>query len=97
MRVREEIERLYEDLRAAGVALPDVVGPTYEVGRDVQGEHQTACYVSVNPDDPDDYDVVVQGQRGLTEPSRTPPDNSRGFSSTTPKDVVNPGHTEQPH
>ncbi|MBV8393889.1 MAG: hypothetical protein JOY81_11970 [Alphaproteobacteria bacterium] len=90
MRVREEIERLYEDLRAAGVALPEIVGPTYEVGRDVQGERQIACYVSVNPDDPDDYDVVVQGPRGLAEPSRAPPENSRRLFLYDTKDVVNP-------
>lgn len=90
MRVREEIERLYEDLRAAGVALPDIVGPTYEVTQDDRGEQKTACYVSVNPNDPDDYDVVTQGARGLAEPARTPPENSRRLFLYDAKDVVNP-------
>ena len=31
MRVQAEIDRLYDDLRAAGVALPDIVGPIFEV------------------------------------------------------------------
>ena len=90
MRVREEIDRLYDDLRAAGVSLPDIVGPTYEVVRDVQGERQTACYVSLNPDNPDDYDVVIQGPRGLAEPPRMPPENARRLFLFDPRDVVNP-------
>jgi hypothetical protein len=31
MRSKDEVDRLYDDLRAAGVALPELVGPTFEV------------------------------------------------------------------
>jgi len=90
MRVREEIERLYDDLRAAGVALPDILGPTYEVTRDVSGTAQPVCYVSISADEPDDYDVTVPGPKGLAEPPRSPPENSRRLFLFDQKDVINP-------
>jgi hypothetical protein len=90
MRVREEIDRLYEDLRAAGVALPDIVGPTYEMTQDTSGAARIMCYVSVSQSDPDDYDVVVPGPKGFAEPPRTPPRNSRRLFLFDQKDVINP-------
>jgi hypothetical protein len=90
MRVREEIDRLYDDLRAAGVALPDIVGPTYEVTQDVSGTLQLACYVSMSASDPDDYDVAIPGPKGLGEAPRSPPENSRRLFLFDQKDVINP-------
>jgi len=90
MRVREEIERIYDDLRAVGVALPDIMGPTYEVTRDVSGTAQPVCYVSISASDPDDYDVAVPGPKGLAEPPRSPPENSRRLFLFDQKDVINP-------
>lgn len=68
MRVSGETDRLYEDLQAAGVALPDIVGPTFEVGRTRGGVHEVVCYVSLSADDPDKFDVVVQTPKGLAQP-----------------------------
>ena len=90
MRVKEEIDKLYEDLRAAGLALPEIVGPTFEIGIDQKGNYRTACYVSLSPSDPDTYEVVVQGARGLTEPPKTPPDNARRLFLFDRSDNVNP-------
>ncbi len=90
MRVKEEIDKLYEDLRAAGLALPEIVGPTFEIGVDQQGNYRTACYVSLSPNDPDIYEVAVQGARGLTEPLKTPPDNARRLFLFDRNDNVNP-------
>jgi hypothetical protein len=87
MRVQAEIDRLYEDLRAAGVALPDIVGPTFEVtglARD------TACYVSLSPDDADGFDVALLGPRGFADPPRQPPQNARRLFRYDRDDVVNP-------
>jgi hypothetical protein len=90
MRVKEEIDRLYDDLRAAGVALPDIVGPTFEIGKKTAGAYEVSCYVSLSPDDPDNYDVVVQSTRGLAEPPKQPPQNSRRLFLFDRNDVINP-------
>lgn len=90
MRVKEEIDRLYDDLRAAGVALPDIVGPTFEIGKKTAGTCEISCYVSLSPDDPDNYDVVVQSARGLAEPPKLPPQNSRRLFLFDRNDVINP-------
>ncbi len=89
MRVKAEIDRLYEDLRAAGVALPDIVGPTFEVGRTRSGSYETICYVSLSAEDPDSFDVVLQGPRGLSEPPHQPPTNSRRLFLFNRADVIN--------
>ncbi|CAN5918483.1 hypothetical protein BH11PSE3_BH11PSE3_24150 [soil metagenome] len=89
MRVQQEIDRLYDDLRAAGVALPDIVGPTFEIGRMRNGVFEIACYVSLSLEDPDNFDVVVQGAKGLSQPLKTPPDNSRRLFLYDPRDVIN--------
>jgi hypothetical protein len=90
MRVKEEADRLYDDLRAAGVALPNIVGPTFEIGSKESGAYEAKCYVSLSPDDPDNFDVAVQGPRGFTEPSRVPPQNSRRLFLFDRDDIINP-------
>lgn len=87
MRNRDEIDRLYDDLRAAGVALPDIVGPTFEIA---SGPSDPTCYASLSPDDPDNYDVALFGPRGFTDPPRLPPENSRRLFLYDKNDVVNP-------
>jgi hypothetical protein len=87
MRNKEEIDRLYEDLRAAGVALPDIVGPTFEI---TGGPADVTCYASLSPDKPDSYDVSLLGARGFSEPPRLPPENSRRLFLYDRNDVVNP-------
>jgi hypothetical protein len=87
MRVQAEIDRLYDDLRAAGVALPDIVGPTFEV---TGFPSDAACFVSLSPDDADSFDVVAFGARGFTDPPHEPPANSRRLFRYNKADVVNP-------
>lgn len=77
MRSRDEVEKLYDDLRAAGVALPEIVGPTFEIAVNEAGRIRAACYVSLSSADPDRYEVVLQGPRGLAEAVRKPPANAR--------------------
>jgi hypothetical protein len=77
MRAKDEVDRLYDDLRAAGVALPEIVGPTFEVALNRGGRVRAACYVSLSPTDPDRYEIVLQGERGLTDAVRKPPANAR--------------------
>lgn len=90
MRVKEEIDRLYDDLRAAGVALPQILDETFEVGRYRAGTFEVVCYVSLSSDDPDKYDVVVRGPRGLTDPPLLPPENARRLFLFGRDDMINP-------
>ena len=90
MRVKDEIDRLYEDLRAAGVALPEIVGPTFELGRNRAGIYETLCYVSLSPTEPDNYGIVVQGPKGLSQPPNLPPENCRRLFLFDTKEIVNP-------
>lgn len=90
MRVDKAIDRLYEDLQAAGVSLPDIVGPTFEVRRRRAGRHEIACYVSLSADDPDRFDVVIEGARGLSWPRHAPPENARRLFLFDRDEVINP-------
>ncbi|UYN93457.1 MAG: hypothetical protein KIT25_15505 [Enhydrobacter sp.] len=90
MRVPEEIDRLYEDLRAAGMALPDIVGPTYEILGEERGSLQVTCYVSLSPDDSEIFDVVVSSERGLAFPPRDPPDKARKLFLYDRNTIINP-------
>jgi hypothetical protein len=89
MRVREEIDRLYDDLRAAGVSLPDILGPTFQVWSEADAAQGQVCYVSLSPDDPDRFDVVMQGARGFTDPAREPPGNARRLFLYDRNDAIN--------
>lgn len=89
MRTREEVDKLYDDLRAAGVALPEIVGPTFEVAVNQGGRYRAACYVSLSPTDPDRYDVVLQGPRSLADAARLPPANARRLFLYDRRDVAN--------
>jgi hypothetical protein len=46
MRVERSIDRLYADLRAAGVRLPEIVGPVFEVSGYQVGGQDAQCFVS---------------------------------------------------
>jgi len=89
MRVDEETGRLYDDLRAAGVALPDIVGTTFEIRQARDGGRETVCYVSLSAKDPDNFDVVIQGPKGLSQPRLLPPESGRRLFLFDRKDVIN--------
>jgi hypothetical protein len=90
MRVQEEIDKLYDDLRAAGVALPDIVGPLFEVEARLTPSDVSYCYVSLSEDDPDNFDIGVVGARGFAEPPKQPPANARRLFLYDRNDVINP-------
>jgi hypothetical protein len=47
------------------------------------------CYVSVSAKDPDSFDVVIQGPKGLSQPHLLPPENGRWLFLFDRKDVIN--------
>lgn len=91
MRIGGETDRLYEDLQAAGVALPEIVGATFEVGRRRGAAFEVVCYVSLSAEDPDKFDVVVQTPRGLAQPSFLPIDDCRRLFLFDRDAVINRG------
>lgn len=52
MRDERSIDNLYADLRAAGVRLPEIVGPVFEVSGYRSGGQDTQCFVSLSADAP---------------------------------------------
>ncbi len=90
MRVDKAIDNLYADLRAAGVPLPDIVGPVFEVDGYEIGVYSLTCVVSLSLDDPDKYDVVIKGPKGLARAFRSAPEGCRRLFLYDRDAVVNP-------
>ena len=52
-------------------------------------EQRTTATESTSVDALDTFDVVVQGAKGLSQPLKTPPENSRRLFLYDPRDVIN--------
>jgi hypothetical protein len=81
----------YADLLAAGLALPEIVGPTFEVMGFSAGDLELECVVSLSPDDPDRFDLVLKGAAGLTRPPRQGPQACGRILGFERSDILNPG------
>jgi hypothetical protein len=86
----DKIDKIYDELRDAGVPLPDIVGPTFEVDKGAADNPEAVCYVSLSEADPDSYDVAMSSARGFADPPHVPPENSRRLFLFDRKAVVNP-------
>lgn len=62
------VEAIYGDLRNAGMPLPELVGSVYVVEGYAARPNDLQCVVSLSLDDPDRFDLVLQGQMGLIRP-----------------------------
>jgi len=85
------VDAAYDDLRAAGIALPEIVGLTFEVAGFSAGELEVECVVSLSPDDPDRFDLVLKGAAGLTRPPRQGPQACSRILGFERGDILNPG------
>jgi hypothetical protein len=90
MRNDRATENLYDDLRAAGLPLPEMVGPAFEVSGYRAGMYDLRTIVSLSPSDPDRYDLVTIGPKGIAPPSRSAPANCRRLLLYDPGDRLNP-------
>ncbi|MEI6203235.1 MAG: hypothetical protein WCP68_14900 [Enhydrobacter sp.] len=68
-----QVDTIYEDLRRAGVPLPEIVGPTFEVTGYTTGDYKMQCLVSYSMQDADRYEVAIQGPGGLSKAFKTAP------------------------
>ncbi|HZQ02319.1 MAG TPA: hypothetical protein VFB13_22425 [Reyranella sp.] len=64
------LNSVYADLRAAGLPLPEIVGPTFEVTGFESEPYRLQCTVSLSLDDPDKFDAVIQEPAALSKPDR---------------------------
>jgi len=80
---------LYDGLRGAGLALPDLSGAIFDVTA-MPARLRLSCKVSLPADEPDDYDLVVVGPRGLSTPPHAAPERCRWIARHAPADAINP-------
>ncbi|SKA30802.1 hypothetical protein SAMN02745126_05027 [Enhydrobacter aerosaccus] len=84
------IEAVYSDLRVAGIPLPELLGRTYQVTGYAVGVYDLQCHVSLSLDDPDKFDLVLQGPSGLTKAMQLPPPGCPGLFAYDRDDMINP-------
>ena len=75
-RDQQLIDSVYADLPNAGIMLPNLLGPTFDVGGYATGGYTMLCYVRFSSDTPDKYDDVLQGPAGLVKPLPVSPGES---------------------
>jgi hypothetical protein len=90
MRDERAIDRLYADLRAAGVRLPEIVGPVFEVSGYRSGGGEAQCFVSLSLDDPDKYAVAIRRPTKWSHPNWSAPRDCRGLYLHDREAVINP-------
>ena len=85
------VDAVYGDLRAAGLALPEIVGLTFEVSGLSVGDLDLECVVSLSPDDADRFDLVLKGSASLTRPPRQGPPACSRILTFERGEILNPG------
>ncbi|HQT15735.1 hypothetical protein [Reyranella sp.] len=96
MRVEKSIDRLYADLRAAGVRLPEIMGPVFEVSGYRFGGEQMQCFVSLAPEDPHRFAVAIRRPTKWSHPNWGPPRECRGLYRHARESEINPGRGSRP-
>jgi hypothetical protein len=84
------LAQAYADLAAAGLPLPEVVGPFFEVGGYSAGAYDVQCHVSFSLKDPDRYDLALAAEAGLVRSSRQAPQQCRRLYLFDRQDELNP-------
>lgn len=85
------IDSVYADLRRAGLVLPDIVGTTYLVSGYSAGAYGLECLVSFQSDNPDKFDLVLDGPGGGSKAVNQPPPLCPGLFAHDRDDTLNPG------
>ena len=84
------IDAVYNDLRSAGIPLPKSLGPLFEVTGYLIGEYGLDCHVSFSRDEPDRFDVTLQGTEGAMKLFQSPPPACPGIFLYDKDDMLNP-------
>ncbi len=89
MRTKDEVDKLYDDLRAAGVALPEIMGPTFEVAINQGGRYRAALLCQPVGDRSGQIRRRPPGRAQPAEVTRMPPANARRMFLYDRRDVAN--------
>ena len=84
------LDQPYADLMAAGLPLPEIVGPAFEVSGYSAGAYDVQCHVSFSLKDPDRYDLTLAAEAGLVRSTRQAPRQCRRLYLFDRQDVLNP-------
>jgi hypothetical protein len=90
MRNERAIDKLYADLRAAGVRLPEIVGPVFEVSGYRSGGGEAQCFVSLSLEEPNKYAVAIRRPTKWSHPNWAAPRDCRGLYLHDRTAVINP-------
>lgn len=84
------LDAVYNDLRSAGIPLPAPLGSFFIVTGYSAGPYRLECHVSFSRDNPDRFDVILQGPEGPLKPLQSPPPACPGLFLYDQNDVLNP-------
>ena len=84
------LDAVYNDLRSAGIPLPELLGTFFDVTGYMAGDYSLECQLSFSRDNPDRFNVVLQGPDGAMKPLQTPPPACPGLFLYDRDDVINP-------
>ncbi|MDP1752918.1 MAG: hypothetical protein Q8L22_25990 [Reyranella sp.] len=84
------IDAVYNDLRSAGIPLPESLGAFFMVTGYLAGAYSLECHVSFSRDNPDRFDVVLEGPDGPVKPFQSPPPACPGLFLYDKDDMLNP-------
>jgi hypothetical protein len=84
------LEQTYADFRSAGMPLPDITGPAYEVTGYRAGAAEVQCHVSFSLKDPDRVEVALVSEAGMTGARRDGPPQCRRLLEFDRTAMLNP-------
>lgn len=83
------VDAVYNDLRSAGIPLPEPLGAFFMVSGYLAGPYSLECHVSFSRDNPDRFDIVLQGPEGVLKPFQSPPAACPGLFLYDKDDMLN--------
>lgn len=84
------VESVYDDLRAAGIALPEQFERNLHVTGYMSGATQLQCHVTLDVGEPDRFDLVILGPTGLLRAFQAPPRACPRLFRYDRQEVLNP-------
>lgn len=84
------LDAVYNDLRSAGIALPEWLGTFFIVSGYSTNVYEMQCQVSFSRDNPAKFEVTLSTPDGLTKPAQLPPANCPGLFIYDRDDMLNP-------
>lgn len=84
------VEDIYDDLRRAGITLPQIPGSIFEILGPSNNVLQLHCHVAFPLDNPAKFEVTLQTPEGLIKPVVSPPAQCPALFLYDRDDVLNP-------